>query len=87
MTWALREKCYSQRWACRLVGLQAKTYRYASKRPGDEGLRRRLRELAFQRRRFGYRVNRPGSTSPGGVYLSVSALHEVVGGALSAPPT
>jgi hypothetical protein len=52
-----------------------------------EGLRRRLRELASPRRRFGYRVNRPGSTSPGGVYLSVSALHEVVGGALSAPPT
>ena len=62
VTWAVREKGYSQRRACGLVGLHPKTYRYASKRPGDEGLRRRLRELASQRRRFGYRVNRSGST-------------------------
>ena len=38
-----------------LVGLHPKTYRYASKRPLDEGLRRQLREVASQRRRFGYR--------------------------------
>ena len=56
MTWAIREKSYSQRRACRLVGVHPKTYRYASKRPSDEGLRKRLRELASQRRRFGYRV-------------------------------
>jgi putative transposase len=31
------------------------TYRYTSKRSGDEDLRARLRELASQRRRFGYR--------------------------------
>lgn len=55
MTWAIREKNYSQRRACRLVGLHPKTCRYASKRTGDEGLRSRLRELASQRRRFGYR--------------------------------
>lgn len=55
MTWAVREKSYSQRRACRLVGLHPKTYRYASKRTGDEGLRSKLRELASQRRRFGYR--------------------------------
>ena len=55
MTWAVREKGYSQRHACRLVGLHPKTYRYAPKRSGDEELRRRLRELASQRRRFGYR--------------------------------
>ena len=55
MTWAVREKGYSQRRACGLVGLHPKTYRYASKRPLDEGLRRQLRELASQRRRFGYR--------------------------------
>ena len=55
MTWAIREKSYSQRRACGLVGLHPKTYRYASKRPGDEGLREQLRELASQRRRFGYR--------------------------------
>lgn len=28
MTWAIDQKGYSQRRACRLVGLQAKTYRY-----------------------------------------------------------
>ena len=55
MTWAVREKSYSQRRACGLVGLHPKTYRYASLRPSDDGLRKRLRELASQRRRFGYR--------------------------------
>ena len=55
MTWAIREKSYSQRRACGVVGLHPKTYRYASKRSGDEELRKRLRELALQRRRFGYR--------------------------------
>ena len=55
VTWAVREKGYSQRRACGLVGLHPKTYRYASKRPGDEELRAKLRELASQRRRFGYR--------------------------------
>ena len=55
MTWAIREQGYSQRRACGLVGLHPKTYRYASKRSDDEGLRIRLRELASQRRRFGYR--------------------------------
>ena len=55
MTWAVREKNYSQRRACRLVGVHPKTYRYATKRSGDDELRRRRRELASQRRRFGYR--------------------------------
>jgi len=55
VTWAVRDKGYSQRRACGLVGLHPKTYRYASKRTGDEGLWARLRELASQRRRFGYR--------------------------------
>ena len=55
MTWAIREKDYSQRRACGLVGLHPNTYRYASKRTGDEELRARLRDLASQRRRFGYR--------------------------------
>jgi putative transposase len=55
VTWAVGEKGYSQRRACGLVGLHPKTYRYASKRPGDEALRAKLRELASQRRRFGYR--------------------------------
>jgi putative transposase len=38
-----------------LIGLAPKTFRYRSKRSGDAGLRTRLKELASERRRFGYR--------------------------------
>jgi len=55
VTWAIDEKSYSQRRACALVGLHPRTYRYASTRPDDNVLRAKLRELASQRRRFGYR--------------------------------
>ena len=55
MTWAIEEKSYAQRRAGGLVGLQPKTYRYASQQPDDAPLRARLRELANARRRFGYR--------------------------------
>jgi putative transposase len=55
VSWAIREKSYSQRRACGLVGLQPKTYRYVSRRPDDAVLRAKLKELASQRRRFGYR--------------------------------
>lgn len=55
MDWAMRQKIYSQRRACALVGMDPKTYRYESRRPDDAGIRGRLRELAAQRRRFGYR--------------------------------
>jgi len=55
VAWATEEKCYSQRRACDLVGLDPKTYRYASRRPDDTAVRMRLKELAQQRRRFGYR--------------------------------
>ena len=55
MSWAIGEKHYSQAHACALVGLAPKTYRYVSKRGSDEAIRNRLRELAHERRRFGYR--------------------------------
>ena len=55
MAWAMAEKSYSQRRACALVGIAPKTYRYVSKRGDDVALRERLRALAYQRRRFGYR--------------------------------
>ena len=55
MTWAIQQKSYSQRRACGLVGLAPKTYRYRSRRLDDARLRERLRELALERRRFGYR--------------------------------
>lgn len=55
MRWAIEEKDYSQRRACGLVGLAPKVYRQRM-RPGDDGeLRKRLKELAAQRRRFGCR--------------------------------
>jgi len=45
----------SQRHACRLVGLDRSTLRYQHKRPDDATVRQRLRDLAAERRRFGYR--------------------------------
>ncbi len=45
----------SQRQACRLVDLSRTTCRYRSRRPGEEALRQKLRDLAHQRPRFGYR--------------------------------
>jgi putative transposase len=55
VAWAIEEKSYSQRRACELVGMSPRIYRYRSRRPDDAGLRIRLRELAAERRRFGYR--------------------------------
>jgi len=45
----------SERRACSIVGADRKMIRYRSRRPPDTELRARLRELANQRRRFGYR--------------------------------
>ena len=45
----------SERRACRLIAADRKTMRYRSRRPPETALRIRLRELANQRRRFGYR--------------------------------
>lgn len=55
MSWAMTEKSSSQRRACALVGIAPKTFRYASTRPDDGELRDRLKALADDRRRFGYR--------------------------------
>ncbi|HKJ60407.1 MAG TPA: IS3 family transposase [Hyphomicrobiales bacterium] len=45
----------SERRACTLVAADRKMIRYRSRRPPDVDLRARLRDLANQRRRFGYR--------------------------------
>ena len=45
----------SERRACNLVAADRKMIRYRSRRPPDVELRARLRDLANQRRRFGYR--------------------------------
>jgi len=53
--WAVKEKGLSQRRACDLAGIDPRVYRYRPKRSGDGVIRQRLRELASERRRFGYR--------------------------------
>src|SRR5690606_20362037 len=45
----------SERRACSVIGTDRSTIRYRSRRPGDVELRVRLRALAGERRRFGYR--------------------------------
>ena len=45
----------SERRACNIVGADRKMVRYRSCRPPDTELRTRLRDLANERRRFGYR--------------------------------
>lgn len=45
----------SQRRACAVIGADRTSMRYRSIRPDDAALRTRLRELAAERRRFGYR--------------------------------
>lgn len=44
----------SKRRACRVIDADRKSARYRSTLDDDAGLRKKLRELANQRRRFGY---------------------------------
>ena len=55
MDWAMKTKGYNQRRACVLAGIDPRVYRRASKRSADTELRIRMKELASERRRFGYR--------------------------------
>ena len=52
----LQEKGLSERQALRLVGMSPSTLRYAPREDGNEQLRERLKELAGQHRRHGYRM-------------------------------
>jgi putative transposase len=45
----------SQRRACRLVGMDRSSFQCRKRRPDDGPLREKLRALAAERRRFGYR--------------------------------
>ena len=45
----------SERRACRMIDCVRMTVRYCSRRPPDTKLRERLKALAHERRRFGYR--------------------------------
>jgi putative transposase len=53
VSWAIEHQAYSQRRACGLVGIDPRVYRYRSTRSDDAELRKRLKELASERRRFG----------------------------------
>jgi putative transposase len=55
VNWAMKTKGYNQRRACALAGIDPRLYRRSSKRPADTDLRARMKELASERRRFGYR--------------------------------
>ena len=50
-----REYRRSERRACQLAGIGRSSCRYEARRRDDPELRQRLRELAGERRRFGYR--------------------------------
>ena len=45
----------SERRACKAIGCCRMTVRYQTTRPGDEALRERMKAIAHERRRFGYR--------------------------------
>ena len=45
----------SERQACRAIGIDRSSVRYQGSRPDDGILRERLKDLAHERRRFGYR--------------------------------
>src|SRR5438876_8853472 len=52
----LRERLQmSERRACAVIAADRKMIRYRSRRPPERKLRTRLRDLANERRRFGYR--------------------------------
>jgi putative transposase len=45
----------SERRACAIIGVSRRVVRYRSRRPDDAPIRERLRQLAGERRRFGFR--------------------------------
>ena len=51
--YAIKNYDVSERHACRATKIPRSTIRYERRSPSDEGIRRRLKELAMQRRRFG----------------------------------
>ncbi len=50
-----RELGFSESRACGLIQMSRSSYRYRSRRPPDEKIRKRLRHLAARRPRWGYR--------------------------------
>jgi len=56
VTWAREAAGLSERKACRFFGVSRSTVQYRSVRGEDRELRARLKELAEERRRWGYRM-------------------------------
>jgi putative transposase len=52
----LQDKGLSERQACRLVGISTSVLRYQARPDGSQFLRERLKQLAGQHRRHGYRM-------------------------------
>jgi len=49
------EHGFSERRACRLIGVNRSAWQYEPLRGKDDAVRKRTREIANERRRFGYR--------------------------------
>lgn len=54
-TWLKENHGISQRRACKLVGVQRSTARYQSKRPDESDLAEKIKRIAYEKKRFGYR--------------------------------
>lgn len=53
--WLIQSHQFSQRRACKLVNLHRSVGRYKSRKKPDEAICQRIKEIAFERTRFGYR--------------------------------
>ena len=62
----------SERRACRVLGVDRTSVRYQATRPDDGALRDRLKALAQERRRFGYRRL---TGSPAECRRDIAAVH------------
>lgn len=51
----IEDHSYTERRACRLIGVDRSAYQYQPRREADDVVRERMRALANERRRFGYR--------------------------------
>ncbi len=51
----IEDQGFPERLACRLIGVDRTAFHYQRSRNGDATVRTRMRELASERSRFGYR--------------------------------
>ena len=53
--WLVEEHGLSERKACMLVGIHRSTVRYRSKKADESWLVDKIKEIAYEKKRFGYR--------------------------------